>query len=779
MSFGDNRRSPSAFSFAAEPVTGQPVKITPNRRSIDDKLPVLGFTVQTGGLPFFEVLLTTDRSLFAPANAGKRNAGNFYVSRQDSGLIRATGPEAVYLAPPAVLCAFAKAEPRPSAIYYTLIAYRSEDGSGPVFAQSPESLFIDAPSVTIAPGFSGQTLSRVLGVPARDLKPVYGQSERPMAFGNAATNGEAGFATERAFANGNYHDNVEDRAEGEDGYDVARSASEEDWLENELSGDYAARHYGDDDFLADRDLFSDSYAADQPSYREHMVNGYAGATYERESEGDYEDGYEDEYGPIQSSLSGAQESVFPAGADEPAPLSDEEQPYGEDMTDDETDDHDDEDLDQDYFSAGADAAYGAPMNFADDQDGEPYDDDDGYDMEAMAYKRLHVDGDEDEESPPKAHKKHRRDKRLYEEDEKSPRKAHKKHCRDKRMYKEGDDDEGYESKGARFKSRETSYEAGHYGDETELTFEALDSAPTAKTTRQPLTIEIKKRIIERIAKFESGRDRYSAINPDGEYEGRFGTSHPAYHRYHVGLSYGLIQFTQDSGLLGQLLVMMRDRDGQAFSQAFGGDPKILKQLIDVTTADGAASRKAPDGRSARVQPVGGADLWREPWLSRFRQAGGHVPFQAAQNQLAAESFLDPMLKFAGWMGLDTERALAMVVDRAIQMGRGGATRWIISASGPIQTDALRGQALAALGHSDLRRFQRATPGLGADGEFGPMSHAAMVAALRALGAKSPIPIPTREQVMDAMVRGAAGRPWAHRVDELRKTGDLGDTPLQF
>jgi hypothetical protein len=30
-----------------------------------------------------------------------------------------------------------------------------------------------------------------------------------------------------------------------------------------------------------------------------------------------------------------------------------------------------------------------------------------------------------------------------------------------------------------------------------------------------------------------------------------------------------------------------------------------------------------------------------------------------------------------------------------------------------------------------------------------------------------------------MVRGAAGRPWAHRVNELRQTGDLSDTLLQF
>src|SRR5262245_24156024 len=168
---------------------------------------------------------------------------------------------------------------------------------------------MNAPSVTIAAGFTGQTLSRVLGIPAGELKPVYGQPAQPMAFGYPSTYGEADFATERAFANGNYSDQDEDRAEGEDGYDVAQAASGEDWLENGMSGGYAARQYGDDDFdfLADRGLFSDSYAADQPSYSGHEGNGYAGAAFERESEGDYEDGYEDEYGPVQSAMAGAPE----------------------------------------------------------------------------------------------------------------------------------------------------------------------------------------------------------------------------------------------------------------------------------------------------------------------------------------------------------------------------------------------------------------------------------------------------------------------------------------
>jgi hypothetical protein len=289
-------------------------------------------------------------------------------------------------------------------------------------------------------------------------------------------------------------------------------------------------------------------------------------------------------------------------------------------------------------------------------------------------------------------------------------------------------------------------------------------------------IEDRRRILEATARGESGNS-YSAINPDIEFSRL--RNNPAYQRYHLGLSYGFVQFTQDSGNLGRLLVMMRERDPRAFAEIFGPH---ADELIHVTTATGPSSSRSPGGRSARVQPVAGADLWVEPWLSRFQRAGQHVPFQAAQNQLASEVFINPMLRFAGWLGLNTDRALAMVVARAIGMGVNTAKRWIISAVGPISADALRQQALAALDHSDLRAFQRATPGLRADGEFGPMTHAAMAAALRALGARSPIPIPTRDQMMNAIVSRAENSPnWSprrvQRVRDMRNARDFfTDTP---
>src|SRR5262249_27193227 len=142
-----------------------------------------------------------------------------------------------------------------------------------------------------------------------------------------------------------------------------------------------------------------------------------------------------------------------------------------------------------------------------------------------------------------------------------------------------------------------------------------------------------------------------------EFKGKF-KGHPAHNRYHIGLSYGIIQFTQDSGMLGRLLTMMKQRDATKFAEIFGTH---ADQLLLVATAAGPASKDVGGGRSARVQPVDGTDLWEEPWLSRFREAGKHRPFQAAQNQLASEGYLDPMLTFAKWLGLDTDRALTLVV----------------------------------------------------------------------------------------------------------------------
>src|SRR5262249_38226938 len=132
------------------PQVALPPRIMPNSRRLDDSFPVLGFHVYCDRAAWFEVLLTTDRSLFDPANVSRRRPENFSSYRQDSRLIPVQLGTAVYLAPAAVLHGFTSATPRPLEIYYTVVAYSDDKGSNPVFAQPPETLAALAPSVVVS-----------------------------------------------------------------------------------------------------------------------------------------------------------------------------------------------------------------------------------------------------------------------------------------------------------------------------------------------------------------------------------------------------------------------------------------------------------------------------------------------------------------------------------------------------------------------------------------------------------------------------------------------------
>src|SRR5262249_18921865 len=116
---------------------------------------------------------------------------------------------------------------------------------------------------------------------------------------------------------------------------------------------------------------------------------------------------------------------------------------------------------------------------------------------------------------------------------------------------------------------------------------------------------------------------------------------------------------------------------------------------------------------------------------------------------------------------------------AVQMGTSGAARWIVDAVGPVQTIQQRQQALTALGYADLKAFQKATKGLTADGKWGGHTHAAMIAALRNAGSASLIPIPSRDQMLDAMVRHSASASWGKRVKTLRNASAFTDTEFQL
>ena len=285
-------------------------------------------------------------------------------------------------------------------------------------------------------------------------------------------------------------------------------------------------------------------------------------------------------------------------------------------------------------------------------------------------------------------------------------------------------------------------------------------APAAPAAGTPLDIPGKIGIVTKIGRKFEAPDGFRATRADA-----------------AGLRYGFVGFAQDSGMLGRLLTMMRERDPAKFAEVFGPQ---ADELLRVTCQRGPASHAAGGGRSARLQPVGVADLWQEPWLSRFVAAGAHPPFQAAQNEFAVRAFVDPMLGFAAAFGMNTERALAMVCDRAVQQGPNGARRWLTGAIGPIRTDALRQQALGALGLPGVREFQQAS-GLRADGAFGAITHAALVARLRQLGPASPVPIPTRDQNMDAIVMraDAENAVWKARPRTIRTDPEFADAELAW
>jgi V8-like Glu-specific endopeptidase/N-acetyl-anhydromuramyl-L-alanine amidase AmpD len=130
--------------------------ITATRPVIEERFPVLGFTVRTGLSPsWFEVALATDPKLFRPDAASQRNGKNFYSSRA-AGALAAPRGEAVYLVPADVLARFV-GQPR---LYYRLAVAQKSDLSDAQPVNLPEGL---SPAVVISGTFSGRTRRLQIG----------------------------------------------------------------------------------------------------------------------------------------------------------------------------------------------------------------------------------------------------------------------------------------------------------------------------------------------------------------------------------------------------------------------------------------------------------------------------------------------------------------------------------------------------------------------------------------------------------------------------------------
>lgn len=638
-----------------------PLRITATRSVLENRFPGLGFTVDTGGRSHYEVQISTDPQLLDSRNEARRSGSNFYSSRQDLGALRARTTSERYVVPNAVLTRFARANPKPRALYFTVAA---GDGEGTLAnSLSIHTETAGTQSVAMAAGFTGTGVPRSIISPSLRLA----RADRSAALASQA----------------NYFSvDAGDALEGEDGSDVVETRSPMPtgptgvpsaspsamppaggtWYPAANgAGDTLAEglgkrwHLPDDGHSGARNGHS-SIPTDRTWTKpgRPITNGHAstGRAEARPTAGqtDALDGYEDGWEQVAQSLS----ANFAAGSQEPTAL------LGAEL--DELDGNDDLTWGEVPYDLAADAPPGLSP------------------------------------TPP-----------------------------------------------------------------------AAAPAPSINAAA-PLDVEAKRRIVERIASVESANS-YGAINADGEFRGRFGPGHPAYQHHHLGLSYGVVQFNQDSGTLGSLLALMDSRDHALFQATFG---PASAELLQVTNAAGPSAATSPDGRGPRVRPVEGVDLWEDPWPSRFRKAAEEPTFVAAQNQHAAALYIDPMAAFAGWLGLDTDRALAIVADRAAQSGVALAQRWISDTVGPLPTAALQLEAIAALGATDLRGFQLATPGLTATGSFDPLTHAALTRGLRRLGASSPIVVPGRDQLLDTLVRRSEGEPWAARLQRLRMSHDFSD-----
>ena len=126
--------------------TSDRLRITPTRRRIDDRAPFLGFTITTGGLPFFEVLLD-HRPRRCSLPPPRRDARPANVLREPAGRRTAAGPRrASGLHGPAGRVA-ARSRPglsRCSAISYTVVGYATPDGGQPTVRPRPRAELADA-----------------------------------------------------------------------------------------------------------------------------------------------------------------------------------------------------------------------------------------------------------------------------------------------------------------------------------------------------------------------------------------------------------------------------------------------------------------------------------------------------------------------------------------------------------------------------------------------------------------------------------------------------------
>lgn len=236
-----------------------------------------------------------------------------------------------------------------------------------------------------------------------------------------------------------------------------------------------------------------------------------------------------------------------------------------------------------------------------------------------------------------------------------------------------------------------------------------------------LTENERKQIVAAVACCEMNSDGFGSINSDTEFVGRkFGKKgiETGYSRIvHIGLSYGVIQYTQDSGNIGILLKKLQEKNPSKFVQIFGGGNKAIAESLITLTTNGrpdlqsnssiplcgqayweeiretakgkeikALSEQDKDGdgksdlpanreiRGKRVQPIPAnvneapTDIWTGTWKQRFLDAGNELDFQEAQLDCAVEMFFNPIIALAQKNKVRSALGLAFVTACAVRGG---------------------------------------------------------------------------------------------------------------
>jgi V8-like Glu-specific endopeptidase/uncharacterized protein YycO len=143
-----------------------PGLIRSNSAEVSQRRPMAGFTVRTGGHPFFEVAVAASPELFRPENRQRRTASNFWSTR-GQGPLPAERGEAVYMLPQDVLGRFAGQE----RLYYAVATFPDAGRASPDVRLLPPEV---APYLIISRTFTGRPLRSLVGVGGRSAPSTYG-----------------------------------------------------------------------------------------------------------------------------------------------------------------------------------------------------------------------------------------------------------------------------------------------------------------------------------------------------------------------------------------------------------------------------------------------------------------------------------------------------------------------------------------------------------------------------------------------------------------------------